>query len=34
MKEKELKELKLTKNIIIPFPNFQQNTNNISYTNE
>lgn len=26
MKEKELKELKLTKNIIIPFPNFQQNT--------
>ena len=26
MKEKELKELKLTKNIIIPFPNFQPNT--------
>lgn len=26
MKEKELKQLKLTKNIIIPFPNFQQNT--------
>lgn len=26
MKEKELKELKLTKNIIVPFPNFQQNT--------
>ena len=26
MREKELKELKLTKNIIIPFPNFQQNT--------
>ena len=26
MKEKELKELKLTKNVIIPFPNFQQNT--------
>ena len=26
MKEKELKELRLTKNIIIPFPNFQQNT--------
>ena len=26
MKEKELKKLKLTKNIIIPFPNFQQNT--------
>lgn len=26
MKEKELKELKLTKNIIIPFSNFQQNT--------
>lgn len=26
MKTRELKELKLTKNIIIPFPNFQQNT--------
>ena len=26
MKERELKELKLTKNIIIPFPNFQPNT--------
>lgn len=26
MKKEELKELKLTKNIIIPFPNFQQNT--------
>ena len=24
--KKDLKELKLTKNIIIPFPNFQQNT--------
>ena len=24
--KKELKELKLTKNVIIPFPNFQQNT--------
>lgn len=26
MKEREFKELKLTKNVIIPFPNFQQNT--------
>lgn len=26
MKIKKLKELRLTKNIIIPFPNFQQNT--------
>ena len=24
--KKDLKELKLTKNIVIPFPNFQENT--------